>query len=188
VQAHFITTSNQTDIPTQVVNAFFFAGLFADIGAATLSAASGRWYEMLMPEEAEHVYDWFHASEKSTAEEEEEAERRSVEFVERGIMALEGEGNDAASGSSPASAAPQCWYVKERWLCMSLKAGPYIAVLGLAFLTAGLMVWVWANQTLFVQILCSASCAVLIILLPPFVLPHDRIKALTFFKLQRYSG
>ncbi|KAF8340934.1 hypothetical protein F5887DRAFT_435307 [Amanita rubescens] len=74
VQAQIITISyNQIDLASQIVNALFFAGLFADIGA--VSAASGRWYEMMMPDEAHHVYDWFHTSESSTttiAEEEEE--------------------------------------------------------------------------------------------------------------------
>ena len=196
VQAHFITNSNnQADLASQIVNALFFAGLFADIGAATLSAASGRWYEMLTPEEADHVYDWVYASENSTPpipeEEGETKERTGVEsgrqitnMIEKGITTLEGEGNDRP----PSSAPPQCWYLKERWLYLSLKAGPYIAVLGLLFLTAGLMVWVWANQTIMVQVLCSVLCVLLVVLLPPFVLPHDRIRALTFVKMQRYSG
>ena len=199
MQAHFITNSNnQTDLASQIINALFLAGLFADISAATLSAASGRWYEMLTPEEAGHVYDWVYASENSRPpilEEEEEAkQRRGDEFrqmanmVEKGITSLEGEGNDRATSSGPDSAPPHCWYLKERWLYLSLKAGPYIAVLGLLFLTAGLMVWVWTNQTLIVQVLCSVLCVLLVVLLPPFALPHDRIRALTFVKMQRYSG
>jgi hypothetical protein len=198
VQAQIITISyNQTDLASQIVNALFFAGLFADIGAATLSAASGRWYEMTMPEEADHVYDWVYVSENSTrpiAEEEEEDEKRGVESIlktniaEKGTMSFEGEESDRATSSGPASAAPQCWYIKERWLCLSLKAGPYMAVLGLVFLGAGVMVWVWAHQTFIVQVLCSILCALLVVLLPPFVLPHDRIRALTFVKLRRFSG
>ena len=76
VQAQIITVSyNQTDLASQIVSALFFAGFFADIGAATLSAVSGRWYEMTMPEETDHVYDWVYLSENSShsiAEEEEE--------------------------------------------------------------------------------------------------------------------
>lgn len=209
VQAQIITISyNQTDLSSQIVNALFFAGLFADIGAATLSAASGRWYEMTMPEEADHVYDWFIASdsENSTiAEEEEEEEvvkeKRGVEFVHkmdivekgtptrtRTLEGSDGEDTVAAASCAPSVGPEQCWYFKERWLCVSLKAGPYIAVLGLAFLAAGVMVWVWTHQTFIVQILCSVLCALLVILLPPFVLPHDRIRALTFVKLRRFSG
>ena len=43
------------------------------------------------------------------------------------------------------------------------------------------MVWVRTNQTLIVQVLCSVLCS---FLLPPFALPHDRIRALTFVKMQ----
>lgn len=150
---------------------------------------------MLTPEEANHVYDWVYASENSTPpipeegeEVKERAGRQMTSMMEKGTRTLEGEGNNTAPSAAPASAPPQCWYLQERWLCLSLKAGPYIAVLGLLFLTAGLMVSVWTNQTLIVQVLCSVLCALLVILLPPFALPHDRIKALTLVKMQRYSG
>ena len=197
VQAQIITISyNQTDLASQIVNALFFAGLFADIGAATLSAASGRWYEMTMPEEADHVYDWVCVSENSTppiAEEEADAKRGAesilkTNIAEKGTMSFKGEESDGAPSLSPASAAPRCWHAKERWLCLSLKAGPYMAVLGLVLLGAGVMVWVWAHQTFIVQVLCSILCVLLVILLPPFALPHDRIRALTFVKLRRFSG
>ena len=192
MQAQIITISyNQTDLASQVVNAMFFAGLLADIGGATLSAASGRWYEMTMPEEADHVYDW---ATRPIAEGEAEDEKRGVESIfnaniaEKGTMSFEGEEGDRAPRLGPASAAPQCWYIKERWLCLSLKASRYIAVLGLVFLGAGVMVWVWAHQTIIVQVPCSILCALWVILLPPFVLPHDRIRTLTFVKLRRFSG
>jgi len=195
VQAQIITISyNQTDLASQIVNALFFAGLFADIGAATLSAASGRWYEMMMPDEAHHVYDWFHTSENSTTtiaeEEEEEKEKRGVEFLQRtnsaenGSMAESRRENSNGAGSIPA----ECSYIIERWLCISLKAGPYIAILGLSLLAAGVMLWVWTHQTLVVQVLCTVLCSLLAVLLPPFLVPHDRIRALTFVKLRRFSG
>ena len=148
---------------------------------------------MTMPEEADHVYDWVYVSENSTPPiaEEEEVENRGVASIlrtniaEKGSMSFGGEENDRAPSSGLASDALECWYIKERWLCLSLKAGPYMAVLGLVFLGAGVMVWVWAHQTIIVQVLCSILCALLVILLPPFVLPH---KALTFVKLRRFSG
>lgn len=202
MQAQIITISyNQTDLASQVVNALFFAGLFADIGAATLSAASGRWYEMMMPDEAHHVYDWFHTSENSTFrtidEEEEEEEKRGVALLQRTNNAENGstslaaesrreDSNDRAGLSSASS--PECSYIIERWLCVSLKAGPYIAILGLGLLAAGVMLWVWTHQTLVVQVLCTVLCSLLAILLPPFLVPHDRIRALTFVKLRRFSG
>lgn len=155
---------------------------------------------MMMPDEAHHVYDWVHTSDNSTSsteEEEEEEKKRGMTLLQRMNNAENGstslgaetrrrEGlNNAGPSSDP---SPECSYFIERWLCISLKAGPYIAILGLALLAAGVMLWVWTHQTLVVRVFCTVLCSLLAVLLPPFLVPHDRIRALTFVKLRRFSG
>ncbi|KAK2464648.1 hypothetical protein APHAL10511_003341 [Amanita phalloides] len=194
VQAQFISISlGRTGTASEVVNAFFFAGLFADIGAAILSVASARWYEMLTPEEAEHIYDWLHDSspfisgaqnrelDEEMMDKMEAALPHKTDVVEK--VSTVAEGKRKVTG--PAS---NYLYITERWLHLALKAGPFVAILGLAFLLAGVMVWVWKYQSIAVYTLCTILCALLVILLPAFVIPHDRIKTLKFVKLRRYSG
>ncbi len=73
VQAAILTvTSTQTDVTAQIVNGFFFAGLVTDIGAAILSAASQRWFEMIRPDEAEHAYDYLKETHSETRSKEDE--------------------------------------------------------------------------------------------------------------------
>lgn len=202
VQAQLLQiTYNQTDSASQVVNALFFAGLFADIGASILSAASARWYEMLTPEEADHVYDWlFETLRKSQSPERSEVEmegdeREEEEEEEEEPKASTNEKGKGVTASASAvhleaqikTRVDRSYFSIERWLCLGLKSGAFVALLGLGFLAAGVMVYVWAYTSMIVQILSTASC-VFLLLLPPFFLPHDRIRTLTYVKLQRYSG
>ncbi|KAK2464647.1 hypothetical protein APHAL10511_003340 [Amanita phalloides] len=206
VQAQMISISfSRTDLASQLVNAFFFAGLLADVGASVLSAASARWFEMLTPEEAEHIYAWLYDPSFSISGDaqislepleevgEEEKDRMEPEatlvqktnIAERGSTMVEDEGKV----TGPAFSLTLCgWHVTERWLYIALKAGPLVAIFGLAFLLAGVMIWVVAHQGKIVYILCTMMCLLLVILLPPFAIPHDRRKALTFTKVQRFSG
>ena len=168
-------TFTSTGPASQVVHAFFFAGLLANIGAATLSAASARWFEMMTPEEAKHVYDWLNNLNSSDEDEKQDA-------------AEEEKGKAGQDGPAPSLAATSCFYIVEICLCIALKAAPFVAVLGLVFLVAGVMLWVWTHEPLVVRVLSTAMCALLAILLPPFAISHDRIRTLTFFKLRRFSG
>ena len=93
--------NNQTDIESKILNALFLGGLLAYISAATLSTASDRLYELLPPEEVDHVYDWDFASENTTPAIPEEGETRGQasslgkwNIVEKGTSTLAGEGND----------------------------------------------------------------------------------------------
>ncbi|KIL64900.1 hypothetical protein M378DRAFT_77693, partial [Amanita muscaria Koide BX008] len=164
-----------------VVNALFFAGLFADIGASILSAASARWYEMLTPEEADHVYDWlFETLRKSQSPERSEVEMEGDEREEE-----EEEEDPKASTNEKGKGSH---FVIEWWLYLGLKSGLYAAFIGLGFLVTGLMLYVWVHTPMIVQVMCTVSFACLILLLPPFFLPHDRIQTLRLVRLHRFSG
>jgi len=189
VQAQILAmTFTSTGPASQIVHAFFFAGLLANIGAATLSAASARWFEMMTPEEAKHVYDWLNNSNCPSDEGGEQLDSS----IPRARNTAEGEkrqaGDDLAPCSAATSASLQCLYIVEMCLCIALRAAPFVAVLGLVFLVAGVMLWVWTHEPLVVRVLCTVMCALLAILLPPFAISHDRIRTLTFFKLRRFSG
>lgn len=171
-------TLTSTGLASQIIHAFFFTGLLANIGAATLSAASARWFEMMTPEEAKHVYNWLNSL-YSPSDEEEQGDS----FPQGAEEEKRQTGDDDSSVTSP-----QCYYIVERCLCIALRAAPFVAVLGLVFLVAGVMLWVWTHEALVVRVLCTAMCALLAILLPPFAISHNRIKTLTFFKLRRFSG
>jgi hypothetical protein len=180
VQAQILAmTFTSTGPVSQIVHAFFFAGLLANIGAATLSAASARWFEMITPEEAKHIYGWLNNA--NSSDENEEQDAAEGEKLQAGK-------DDLAPSSAVTSTPFQCFYIVELCLCIALRAAPFVAVLGLLFLVAGVMLWVWTHEPLVVRVLCTAMCALLAILLPPFAISHDRIRTLTFFKLRRFSG
>ncbi|KAF8348697.1 hypothetical protein F5887DRAFT_915092 [Amanita rubescens] len=180
VQAQILAmTFTSTGPASQIVHAFFFAGLLSNIGAATLSAASARWFEMMTPEEAKHVYDWLNNVNSSDENEEQDTAEEEKRHAGKG---------DLAPSSAATSTSLQCFYIVEICLCVALRAAPFVAVLGLVFLVAGVMLWVWTHEPPVVRVLCTAMCALLAILLPPFAISHDRIRTLTFFKLRRFSG
>lgn len=154
-------TYTQTDKTNQIINALFFAGLFADIGAAILSALSARWFEMLTPDEAAHVYDWLFEP------------WRDQEGLEAQV---------------PPTDERKSHFVIEWWLYLGLKSGLYASFIGLGFLVTGLMLYVWAHTPMIVQVMSTVSFACLVLLLPPFFLPHDRIQALRLVRLHRFSG
>ncbi|KAF8631385.1 hypothetical protein AX15_002416 [Amanita polypyramis BW_CC] len=181
VQAQLIAiTYNQTDLASQIANAFFFAGLFADIGASILITASARWFEVLTPEEAEHMYDWFYggttSSVKGTSfsgnldlkirkEANKKCGQRSS-MVEKGCAdacnirsvktrPTNNDDSDLDSTSTWTSSS----YFTEWWLAIAIRSGLVIAAVGLVFLTVGVMIWVWNHQTRVVQVLCTALCA-----------------------------
>ena len=184
VQAQLLQMSyNQTDTASQIVNAFFFAGLFADIAASILAASSARWFEMLLPEEAKHVYDWAL-----------DGHQERTESPERDPDEEKGATKPPAGLEKADITDQECEVVVlgrslvERWLAIALQSGLFVALIGLGFLTAGVLVFIWAHTPIVVRILSTIACVSLALLLPPFFLPHDRTQTLRYVRLQRYSG
>ena len=193
VQASILSmTATQTDVTAQIVNGFFFAGLVADIGAAILSAASQRWFEMIRRDEAEHVYDYLKEAQSDTRSEDavEEQTNSSSSQIKNVAGKEKGEEEhvDVTVVPSATSTVSKRYYGIELWLFFALKAPPYAAVLGFAFMVAGVMLWVWAHEAVVAKVLCTVLCVLLVILLPPFAIHHDRKEALKRFKLKRVSG
>ncbi|KAF8328747.1 hypothetical protein F5887DRAFT_1078395 [Amanita rubescens] len=186
--ALFARTATQTDVSAQIVNGFFFAGLLADIGAAILSAASQRWFEMIRREEAEHVYDYLNKPHSSEIRPE-EGDQLVVEekLFSQTVVGKERQEEEHVSNVAAAVVTSKR-YVIEQWLFLALKAPPYAAVLGFAFMVMGVMLWVWSHEAIVAKVLCTVLCVLLVILLPPFAIQHDRRETLKRFKLKRVSG
>jgi len=169
VQAQLLQmTHDQTDKSSQIVNALFFAGLFADIGAAILSASSARWFEMLTPEEADHVYDWLFVQKESSSS------------AAAAAAAMELEAQILQDDKSH--------FIVERWLYLGLKGGLYTAFFGLGLLVSGVMLHVWTYMPTVVKVTSTVSCVCIALIIPPFFLPHNRVQTLRYFRLHRFSG
>ncbi|KAF8639472.1 hypothetical protein AX17_001492 [Amanita inopinata Kibby_2008] len=184
VQAQLISLPlGQDDPASQLVSAFFFSGLIADLGGSVLCSAASRWFEMLTQDEAKHIYGVTIEDTESKGD----LAKMSVEPVDddddkRSIT------NGSRSAGSRDEDEDILLTLTELWMCASLRSGPYVAILGLGLLVAGLMVEVWAHQALVVKLLCTVLSAMLVMLLPPFVLRHDRKRVLKYAKLRRFSG
>ena len=178
-------TFTQNDVTAEIVNGFFFAGLVADIGAAILSAASQRWFEMIRREEAEHVFDYLKGTYSKTPSGGDEQlvvdEKTNSSFSQIKNVAEKESGEEKA-------ASPSATFCVELWLFLALKAPPYAAILGFVFMVAGVMLWVWSHEAVVAKVLCTVLCLLLVMLLPPFAIQHDRKEALKRFKLKRFSG
>ena len=189
----FARTATRTDVSAQIVNGFFFAGLIADIGAAILSAASQRWFEMIRREEAEHVYDYLNNTHSPEIPSKEggqlvvEEKTNSLFSQSQNVVGKEKQEEEHV-GNVAAAAVTSKRYFVEQWLFLALKAPPYAAVLGFAFMVAGVMLWVWSHEALVAKVLCTVLCVLLVLLLPPFAIRHDRRETLKRFKLKRVSG
>jgi len=48
------------------------------------------------------------------------------------------------------------YYITKLWLFLSSKAPPNAAILGFAFMLAGVMLWVWSREVLVAKVLCTA--------------------------------
>jgi hypothetical protein len=198
VQAAILgVTSTQTGVAAQIVNGFFFAGLVADIGAAVLSAASQRWFEMIRPDEAEHAYDYLKETHSETRSDEIEqivvGEKANSLFSQTENVAGEEMREEAEHVNGSVSPSATWTTVKrycsiERWVLLALKAPLNAALLGFGFMLAGVMLWVWSHEALVANVLCTVLCVLVVILLPSFRIPHDRRETLRLFKLQRAAG
>ncbi|KAF8337139.1 hypothetical protein F5887DRAFT_985412 [Amanita rubescens] len=198
VQAAILgVTSTQTGVAAQIVNGFFFAGLVADIGAAVLSAASQRWFEMIRPDEAEHAFDYLQETHSGTRSDEIEQivvgeKTNSLSSQTENVAGKERpEEADHVNGAASPSAT---WTTLkrycsiERWVLLALKTPLNAALLGFGFMLAGVMLWVWSHEALVANVLCTVLCALVVILLPSFRIPHNRRETLRLFKLQRAAG
>jgi len=76
----------------------------------------------------------------------------------------------------------------DRWICLSLIAGPYVVVVGLVCLTLGLLVYAWTSQPLVVLVLACVLSAGCMAFVMAFVLHHNRMNVLAHFYLKRRSG
>ncbi len=75
----------------------------------------------------------------------------------------------------------------DRWVCISLRAGPYLILLGLVCLIVGLVMYASTTQHLAVLILVCVMCSGCMAFVVPFLLRHDRKNILAHFRLQRRS-
>jgi hypothetical protein len=125
----------------QATNAFFLVGLIFDIIAALAAFLTARWFQILLPEERELLQECFD-------ERIEEQSSHSPKKLESGTR-----------HPKPASR-----YIQ--YLSLSLFSSFVMLVTGVEFLVVGLLIYVWATQTLVVA--CVVSCAYLT--LAPFVL------------------
>src|SRR6266550_3581388 len=159
VQAAILTvTATQTGVTAQIVNGFFFAGLVADIGAAILSAASQRWFEMIRRDEAEHAYDYLNGT--GTLPEIRLKEDEQLVVDEKTDSSFTQTMNVAVG---PPATDSKRYFIIELWLILALKAPPYAAVLGFMFMVAGVMLWVWSHEGLVAKVLCTILCVLLVI-------------------------
>jgi hypothetical protein len=76
----------------------------------------------------------------------------------------------------------------EGWVCISLKAGPYVFAVGLVCFILGLLVYAWTSQPLAVLVMACALCAVCMAFVMVFALHHKRMNVLSHFYLKRRSG
>ncbi|PFH47290.1 hypothetical protein AMATHDRAFT_6899 [Amanita thiersii Skay4041] len=191
VQAQILSVIPDRDTTAvQVATAFFYSSLLANIFGGILGSLSARWFEMLTPEEADHIYAWIGLEIDSSLG----VKQANVEMEEGSIL------NTPCGPGDGGKESPEVYgrydeededlleRIKHWWIALAVGAARFIAIIGFGFLAAGIMVLVWEVHPVLTKVLCTTIFATSTILLPPFYFKHDRKRVLNLIKLKRVSG
>jgi len=149
IQAQVMSTtiglSRSDETPAlRTVNAFFLSGLILDLMSAFLAFLTSRWLQRLTTEECAHLEFVFEQAQQrrpSTPSADSEA------GVER-----------AAPAPLPADKRPFVVRSMHAYFAYSLFAPMTLLMVGVLCMTAGLLVFAWAEHSLAVAIVLTAVC------------------------------